>query len=67
MLERRFLALMREAGLPRPKTQAVQRRDSRHVARVDFLFEAFSIVVEVTGRAGTLNVLRTRQGRPAPQ
>jgi very-short-patch-repair endonuclease len=52
VLERRFLALMREAGLPRPKTQAVQRRDSRHVARVDFLFEAFRIVVEVTGRLG---------------
>jgi hypothetical protein len=52
MLERRFLALMREAGLPRPRTQAVQRRDARHVARVDFLFEPFALVVEVTGRLG---------------
>jgi very-short-patch-repair endonuclease len=52
MLERRFLALIREAHLPRPKTQAVQRRDARHVARVDFLFEPFALVVEVTGRLG---------------
>jgi very-short-patch-repair endonuclease len=51
-LERRFLALMREAGLPRPKTQAVQRREGRHVARVDFLFERYPVVVEVTGRLG---------------
>jgi hypothetical protein len=52
MLERRFLGLMREAGLPRPTTQAVQRSDGRHVARVDFLFEPFPVVVEVTGRRG---------------
>ena len=52
MLERRFLALIREAQLPRPKTQAVQRRDARHVARVDFLFEPYALVVEVTGRLG---------------
>jgi very-short-patch-repair endonuclease len=51
-LERRFLALMREAGLPRPRTQAVQRRDVQHVARVDFLFEPYRVVVEVTGRLG---------------
>ncbi len=37
-LERRFLALMRRTGLPRPKTQIVCRADERHVARVDFLF-----------------------------
>ncbi len=52
LLERRFLQLMREAGLPRPVTQAVQRRDRRHVARVDFLFEPLSLIVEVTGRLG---------------
>jgi very-short-patch-repair endonuclease len=52
VLERRFLTLMRRAGLPRPRTQAVQRRDGNHVARVDFLFEPFSVVVEVSGRLG---------------
>ena len=52
MAERRFLTLLRDARLPRPRTQAVQRRNGRHVARVDFLFEAFAVVVEVTGRLG---------------
>jgi len=52
MLERRFLQLVREAGLPAPVTQAVQRRDGRHIGRVDFLFRAEGIVVEVTGRLG---------------
>lgn len=52
ILERRFLELMRRGGLPRPTTQAVQRRDGRHVARVDFLFPDHGIVVEVTGRLG---------------
>ena len=52
ILERRFLTLLRDARLPRPRTQAVQRRNGRHVARVDFLFEAFAVVVEVTGRLG---------------
>lgn len=51
-LERLFLRLMRLAGLPRPVTQRVLRHGSRHVARVDFLFEAQRIVVEVTGRVG---------------
>jgi hypothetical protein len=64
MLERRFLALMREAGLPRPTTQAVQRSDGRHVARVDFLFEPFAIVVEVTGRRGhSLPAERTKDAQ----
>ncbi len=52
LLERRFLGLMRAAGLPRPKTQVVHRRDSRTFARVDFIFEEHSIVVEVSGRKG---------------
>jgi very-short-patch-repair endonuclease len=63
MLERRFLALVREAGLPRPKTQAVQRRDRRHVARVDFLFAPFAVIVEVTGRRG--HSLPAERGRDA--
>lgn len=51
-LERRFLALVRRAGLPRPVTQRVLRVRGRHVARVDFLFPDQRVVVEVTGRVG---------------
>lgn len=50
--ERRFLGLMRSAGLPRPSTQVVHQRGSGTFARVDFLFDLFSIVVEVSGRRG---------------
>jgi very-short-patch-repair endonuclease len=52
MLERRFLELVREAGLPRPRTQVVLRSDGRHVARVDFLFDHVGVVVEVSGQKG---------------
>lgn len=52
MLEREFLRLMREGSLPRPTTQAVIRVGDRTVARVDFLFEPWNIVVEVSGRLG---------------
>lgn len=52
MLERRFLELVREAGLPRPRTQVVHRMDGRHVARVDFLFDDVGVVIEVSGRKG---------------
>ena len=52
-LERSFLRIVREADLSRPTTQAVQRSaKGRHIARVDFLFEAQRLVVEVTGRLG---------------
>ena len=51
-LERRFLELVRAAGLPRPRTQVVFRIDGRHVARVDFLFDEFDVVVEVSGQKG---------------
>jgi hypothetical protein len=63
VLERRFLALVREAGLPRPRTQVRYRRDGRHVARVDFLFEPYQVVVEVTGRLG--HSTPTERGRNA--
>jgi very-short-patch-repair endonuclease len=52
MLERDFLRLMRLGGLPRPRTQVIHRRDRRTFARVDFLFDSFGIVVEVSGRKG---------------
>jgi hypothetical protein len=52
MLERRFLELVREAGLPRPTPQVVFRQDGRAFARVDFHFAPFAVVVEVSGRKG---------------
>jgi len=52
MLERRFLEIVREANLPRPKTQVIHRKGGRHIARVDFLFEEFGVVVEVSGKLG---------------
>jgi very-short-patch-repair endonuclease len=52
LLERRFLQLMRTAGLPRPKTQVIHRRGGRTFARVDFIFEEHCVVVEVSGRKG---------------
>jgi len=52
MLERRFLALLRAASMPRPSTQVIHRAGTRTFARVDFCFEEFGIVVEVSGRRG---------------
>lgn len=52
-LERKFLKIVREAGLPRPRTQVVHRDAfGRHVARVDFEFDDNALVIEVTGRLG---------------
>ena len=50
-LERQFLRIVREAGLPRPKTQVIHRSGNRVVARVDFLF-GDDVVVEVSGQHG---------------
>ena len=47
-LERRFLAIVRRAGLPRPQVRRVYRAGSRTVARVDAEF-AGGLVVEVAG------------------
>lgn len=52
MLERRFLSLMREAGLPHPTPQVVFADGNRTIARVDFLYAERRIVVEVSGRLG---------------
>jgi very-short-patch-repair endonuclease/predicted transcriptional regulator of viral defense system len=51
-LEREFLKLIRRAGLPIPRTQVVERRRQRHIARVDFLFAGCGVVVEVSGGRG---------------
>ncbi len=64
LLERRFLALLRRAGLPRPTTQLNHRRNGRHVARADFCFEPDHLVIEVTGRVGHSSPLdRARDAR----
>jgi very-short-patch-repair endonuclease len=52
MLERHFLALVREAGLPRPATQVIHRRDGVTFARVDFMFDPCGVVIEVSGCLG---------------
>jgi hypothetical protein len=63
-LERRFLALLRSAGLPHPALQRVYRRDGRHVARVDFDFAPWPVIVEVGGQKGYLTTReRQRQER----
>ena len=51
-LERAFLKLVHEAGLPRPIPQVEHRRDGVHMARVDFLFPEHDLVVEVSGGRG---------------
>ena len=51
-LERRFLRILRHNRLPRPTTQRRVIGPNGFVARVDFHYEQFGIVVEVTGRKG---------------
>ncbi len=51
-LERRFLQLVRRAGLPRPEPQVVFRANGTTVARVDFHFSGTRVIVEVSGRLG---------------
>jgi hypothetical protein len=51
-LERRFLRLVRLAGLPRPLCQVVHRTGKKTIARVDFEFPDTRVVVEVSGRLG---------------
>jgi hypothetical protein len=61
-LERMFLRLCREAGLPRPITQKTYRADGRTIARVDAEFPN-GLVVEVAGH-GT-HSSRQQRGRDA--
>ena len=51
-LERRFLRLLRAAKIRRPRTQVSFRANTTRAIRVDFLFEAEGLVVEVSGRVG---------------
>jgi very-short-patch-repair endonuclease len=50
-LERRFLRVMRNGGLPRPRTQVTYEREAGRAMRVDFQFQN-GLVVEVSGRLG---------------
>lgn len=61
-LERMFLRLCREAGLPRPSTQKTYRADGRTIARVDAEFPG-GLVVEVAGH-GT-HATRQQRARDA--
>jgi Transcriptional regulator, AbiEi antitoxin len=49
-LERRFLAIVRKGGLPRPQLRRVYRSGSRTLARVDAEFVG-GLIVEVAGHA----------------
>lgn len=51
-LERRFLRLLRDVGLPRPQTQVTFKVRSSKAIRVDFLYPEQRVVVEVSGRVG---------------
>jgi hypothetical protein len=62
-LERRFLRLMREHGLPSPQSQVTYAREAGRAMRVDFEFRN-GLVVEVSGRLGhTSDRDRQREGR----
>jgi hypothetical protein len=68
VLESHASVLWAERGLPAPIQQAVIRLDGRFVARVDFLWPAARLVVEVDGlakydAAGTLQDEKARQNR----
>ena len=51
-LERRFLGLMREAQLPRPRAQVIHRTNGQTIARVDFEWTEHQVIAEVNGRRG---------------
>ncbi len=58
-LERRFLAIVRQAGLPRPLLQRTYRSGTRTMARVDAEF-AGGLIIEVAGH-GTHSTRLQRQ------
>jgi very-short-patch-repair endonuclease/predicted transcriptional regulator of viral defense system len=63
-LERAFLRLVRQAGLPRPTCQRIFRRGGTTLARVDFSFEPLPVIAEVSGRQGhSSDAERAKDGR----
>lgn len=61
MLERRFLALLRRHGLPRPQLQQRIAAGRRLIGRVDFLYPDEGIVVELGGGLGHSTPLDRRR------
>jgi hypothetical protein len=59
-LEREFLRLVRDAGLPTPQCQVVHAREGLFVARVDAQFPGTNVIVEVAGHR-THSTRRQRQ------
>lgn len=60
-LEREFLAISRRSGLPDPQGQVVVRDEKKFLGRVDFWYETFDLIVEVSGH----RTHSTRQQRQA--
>ncbi len=59
-LEREFLRLLREAGVELPACQRRVDHEGAFVARVDFLYAALKLVIEVSGH-GTHSTKRQRE------
>ncbi|WP_162941453.1 hypothetical protein [Desertimonas flava] len=64
-LERRFLGVLRSAGLPIPSPQRRHRLNGVGVVRVDFEFDHVPIVIEVGGRQGYLSAGDRQRKRPS--
>lgn len=63
-LERRFVKVIRDARLPEPVLQQRHRLDDVGIARVDFEYSLWGVVVEVGGQRGYLSLdERRRQER----
>lgn len=62
-LEDLFVAFLERHGLPHPRRQVVLGDDAAPVGRVDFLFEAAGVVVELDGRAFHTQLGVARQDR----
>jgi hypothetical protein len=62
-LERRFLRLVGEAGLPEPELQVDVGDADAWIGRVDFLFRAARLVVEVDGRLAHESLLDVASDR----
>ncbi len=56
-LERRFLVLLSQAGLPQPQTQAIAGRRNLRLIRVDCRFPGTNVVVELLGYRFHRNVM----------
>jgi very-short-patch-repair endonuclease len=48
-LEREFLAIVRRAGLPKPRCQRLHQDGGRFVARTDFSWDVQRVIAEVAG------------------